>query len=200
MRPDARGRRRGLVAGWHVLIPRMLVGLAGGGVIILTLLSAVETVVLPRGESTRLSRVLFVGLRVLFNARMRFMREFEDRDRFFALFAPIGLLLMPLVWLIGVGLGYAAVFWTLEHPPWSVALRQSGSSLFTLGNTPVHGWAATLCSYSEAGLGLGLLALLIAYLPTMYSSFQRREQVVTLLEVRANTPPTAERMLVRYRQ
>jgi hypothetical protein len=38
-------------------------------------------------------------------------------------------------------------------------------------------------------LGLLLVALLIAYLPTMYAAFSRRETAVKLLEVRAGNPP-----------
>jgi hypothetical protein len=52
--------------------------------------------------------------------------------------------------------------------------------------------------FSEATLGLMLVALLIAYLPTMYSAFSRREQAVTLLEVRAGKPPTAVGMIERF--
>jgi hypothetical protein len=47
-------------------------------------------------------------------------------------------------------------------------------------------------------LGLILVGLLIAYLPTMYSAFSRREQAVNLLEVRAGNPPSAAEMLMRF--
>jgi hypothetical protein len=47
-------------------------------------------------------------------------------------------------------------------------------------------------------IGLVLVALLIAYLPTIYAAFSRREAAVTLLEVRAGSPPSAEQMLLRY--
>ncbi len=47
-------------------------------------------------------------------------------------------------------------------------------------------------------LGLILVALLIAYLPTLYSAFSRREQVVNMLEVRAGSPPSALEMLLRF--
>jgi hypothetical protein len=50
-------------------------------------------------------------------------------------------------------------------------------------------------SFGEAAIGLGLLAVLIAYLPTIYSSFSSREAMVTQLSVRAGTPPTAWRLL-----
>jgi hypothetical protein len=43
-----------------------------------------------------------------------------------------------------------------------------------------------------------IVGLLIAYLPTMYSAFARREQIVTMLEVRAGSPPSALEMLLRF--
>ena len=49
-------------------------------------------------------------------------------------------------------------------------------------------------------IGLLLIALLIAYLPSMYSAFQRRELAVTLLEVRAGSPPSAVEMIERFQR
>jgi hypothetical protein len=39
-------------------------------------------------------------------------------------------------------------------------------------------------------LGLGLIALLISFLPSMYQQFSRREVLVSQLDTRAGTPPT----------
>ena len=44
--------------------------------------------------------------------------------------------------------------------------------------------------FVEATLGLGLVALLISFLPTIYQQFSRREVLVSQLDVRAGTPPT----------
>jgi hypothetical protein len=49
----------------------------------------------------------------------------------------------------------------------------------------------------EAGTGLILIALLIAYLPVMYGTFSRRELMVTQLAVRSGTPPTGWLLLER---
>ena len=38
----------------------------------------------------------------------------------------------------------------------------------------------------------------MAYLPTMYAAFSRREQAVNMMEVRAGTPPSALEMLQRF--
>jgi hypothetical protein len=43
-----------------------------------------------------------------------------------------------------------------------------------------------------------MVALLIAYLPTMYNAFQQRELAVTMLEVRAGSPPSAVEMIIRF--
>lgn len=178
---------------------RILAGVLGTLLILETVMSAIRTFVLPRGDATRLARLVFVGVRLLFNFRMRFQRTFADRDRTFALFAPVSLLLLPGAWLLLVGIGYTGIYWALGTDSWALASRDSGSSLFTLGNAPISGaWPTTMISFTEAGLGLALLALLIAYLPTMYASFQRREVAVTLLEVAASSPPSAGNMLERY--
>jgi hypothetical protein len=42
-----------------------------------------------------------------------------------------------------------------------------------------------------------MIALLIAYLPTMYSAFAEREAAVSMLEVRAGDPPTAFELIRR---
>jgi hypothetical protein len=52
-------------------------------------------------------------------------------------------------------------------------------------------------SFTEAALGFGLLALLISYLPTIYSAFSRRETAVAGLAVRVGVPPSAPALLVR---
>ncbi|HWE64420.1 MAG TPA: hypothetical protein VHB98_22125, partial [Chloroflexota bacterium] len=93
---------------------------------------------------------------------------------------------------------YTALFWAIGVQPLHTAFRVSGSSLLTLGFAVADGTPATILMFSEAGIGLTLVALLIAYLPTMYSNFSRRESAVTLLEVRAGSPPTAWELIQRF--
>lgn len=47
-----------------------------------------------------------------------------------------------------------------------------------------------LLAFSAAAVGLVLLALFIAYMPSLYGAFQRRERGVAKLEGRAGQPPT----------
>jgi hypothetical protein len=125
------------------------------------------------------------------------MRSFEARDRLMAFFAPISLLTLPAVWLTIILTGYTAMFWALGVSPLERAVLTSGSSLLTLGFAPVHGIGQTLLAFSEAAIGLTLLALLIAYLPTMYAAFARRETQVTLLETAAGSPPSPVTIFIR---
>jgi len=50
----------------------------------------------------------------------------------------------------------------------------------------------------EAGMGFGFLGTVIGYLPTIYSSFSRREVGISLLDARAGSPPTAAELLARF--
>jgi len=93
---------------------------------------------------------------------------------------------------------YMCLFWAFGAPTWYEAFRASGSSLFTLGFAPVDDLPKLALMLSEAAIGLILVALLIAYLPTMYAAFSRREAAVTLLQVRAGSPPSAVELIERF--
>ncbi|MDQ1403959.1 MAG: hypothetical protein QOG03_2275 [Actinomycetota bacterium] len=172
--------------------------LAGLILVAATLMSEIHTFVVPRAAQTRIPRFVFLAMRYLFRAIGWRSRTYEGTDRLFALYAPISLLVLPVVWMTMVATAYTVVYWGLSVGSWRAALETSGSSVFTLGFQHPQGLAATLVCFSEAGLGVGLLALLITYLPTMYASFQRRERMVAHLDVRAGTPPSAVVMLIRY--
>ena len=107
------------------------------------------------------------------------------------------MLLVP-TWLVLIALGYAAMYWALGVGDSFAVFRLSGSSILTLGFETPTTLLITMLIFSEAMIGLILVALLIAYLPTMYSAFSRREQVVNMLEVRAGNPPSALEMLLRF--
>jgi len=175
-----------------------LVFLLGLMVVIGTLLSALSTFVLPRSARSRLNHLLFGLLRRVFEKLVAFAKTFERKDALFAYYAPIGLMLLVPTWYVLLTLGYAAMYWALGVGDLYTDLRLSGSSLLTLGFAEPQGFLVNLLVVSEATLGLILVALLIAYLPTMYSAFSRREEFVNLLEVRAGDPPSSVEMLLRF--
>lgn len=181
-----------------IIIVRGLVFLLGLSLVIYTLVSAIRTFVLPRSAPDWLTRTVSLGVRWFFDLRLRRTQTYLERDRVLELYAPLSLLSLPPVWLTLILVGYMGMYWALGVSSWYEALRDSGSALLTLGFAPVDGVLTTLVMFSEATIGLMLVALLIAYLPTMYAAFSRRETLVTLLEVRAGSPPAALTMLTRF--
>ncbi|MGH9013909.1 MAG: hypothetical protein ACRDZ1_08240 [Acidimicrobiia bacterium] len=172
---------------------------AGGAALLLVALdSAVRTFVLPRGAVVPYTRAVFAGVRGLFDLRVRWARSYEARDRVMALYAPLALLVLPATWLVLVMVGYTGMFRALGVQTWRAAFQTSGSSLFTLGFVvPPETLPTTTLAFTEAAIGLGLIALLIAYLPTIYNAFSRREATVATLAVQAGTPPSAVDLLIR---
>lgn len=160
--------------------------------------SAIKTVVLPRAEISFTTRAMFVLLRRLFDRIAPAKRSFAFRDRVMSYYAPIGLLLLPVMWIAFVLFGFTGLFWGTGIHPFTEAFATSGSSLFTLGFIRPPGTGRIVLSFIEAGFGLGVVSLMISYLPTIYGSFSRREAMVGQLEVRAGTPPSPQEMLSRY--
>ena len=175
-----------------------LVALAGAILIGYTLLSAIRAVIMPRGEITMLTALVFRPLGLIFRAVSDRRGTFEGKDRTMALFAPVALLLLPAMWVSLVLVGFMAVFWGIGGYTLEEAFTISGSSLLTLGFAPVDPVPEKILVFLEATMGLGIVALLITFLPSLYQAFSRRETLVGLLEVRAGSPPSAEEFLLRH--
>jgi hypothetical protein len=178
-------------------VEAVIVFLVGLLIVVSTVLSAIETLVVPRAIPLRITRTVFLAMRALFGLRGKRAKTFKDLDRDMALYGPVSLFTLAASWLALTGLGYVLIYWALGMRPWRLALSLSGSSIFTLGFAVPRNLPTTVLAFSEAILGIGLLAMLISYLPSMYQSFSRREAAVAALDVRAGTPPTGAAMLVR---
>jgi len=159
--------------------------------------SAMKTVILPRGVSVRLGRAVFITLRLLFKLRIRSSTSYEKRDRLLAPYAPLALMCMLACWLIGTVAGFTAMFWAVGAQPVRHAFTLSGSSIVTLGFGVPGDLPTTVLAFTEAALGLLLVALLITFLPTIYNAFQARESMVARFEARAGSPPTGAAVLMR---
>jgi hypothetical protein len=181
-----------------MIVLRVLAGILGAITVVGTFGSAIRTVVLPRAIPSRLSRVVFLSMRALFRIRASPKRSYEDRDRVMALYGPVTLIVLGLTWLSTTFVGYIGIFWSLGGRTLTQAMRLSGSSLLTLGFDRPVDLAPTALAFTEAAFGLLFLALIITYLPSLYSVFSRREEGVAMLEVRAGSPPSAVEMIQRY--
>jgi hypothetical protein len=117
-----------------------------------------------------------------------------------AVYAPVSLVLLPFVWTVLEITAFTAIHWGIEGESWRNAFLVSGSSMMTLGNVFHAELPSASFTFVQAAIGLLLTALLISYLPTIYTSFSRRERLVALLETRAGLPPSPVEALTRYQR
>lgn len=181
------------------MAPRVVSFACGLAVIGVASTSVLFTLVVPRGTPSRLS--IFIVRRVIrgvFLGVARRVGDYETKDRILALAAPVALLTLFAVWLALFFLAYGLVIWALQSGSLLEAFRQSGSSLFTLGIAASRDPAPTLVDFIAAATGLLVVALEIAYLPTIYGAFNRRETLVTMLESRAGIPAWGPELLIRH--
>lgn len=181
-----------------LILLRIMLFLSGAWIVIGTFISALRTFVLPRRAPDIINRSVFIGVRILFDLRIRGTSSYEKKDRVMELYAPVVLIALLVTWLLCIQLGYIAMLWAINMQGWYDTFVTSGSSLLTLGFSVVNNFPSALLIFSEATIGLILIAMLISYLPTIYSAFARREAAVTLLEVRAGSPPSPISMIKRY--
>ena len=161
--------------------------LVGVVLVMSVLISALETVVLPRDGFTSITRCVFaVADRILVHR----WRSEARRANLRALYAPIALVSLPLVWMLAVTVGFSFVFWGIRSGTATRSFEISGSSLFTLGFAEPEGGTRIWLTFVEATIGLGLVALLISYLPTIYAAHHEREKGISVLSPFAGAPPS----------
>src|SRR5438874_5876672 len=175
--------------------------IAGVALVVLAIVSALRVLVVPRSSRDRVARLVFAMIRRLYEVRAMSFSTYEQTDRLMAWYAPSCLLMLVVVWLAMVLLGYTGIFLLITAAGLHDSFILSGSSLLTLGfASPGEDAGTTAVAFSEAAIGLILIALLIAYLPALYSTFSRREALVGMLEVRAGSPPSSVELLARYQR
>ena len=172
-----------------------------------TLLDVFRTLVMPRAARgrVRLSRILFrtmwrpwrgIGVR---------RKTVQARERVLATAAPFFFFVLLVGWVSLALLGYALILWSPAFvdgigpggDSFGNALYVSGTSLFTLGSVGGVTGSTRAIVVAEGATGLGLFAVVIAYLPVLYQAFNRREVGVLLLDARAGSPPSGPELLHR---
>lgn len=176
---------------------RTLAVIAGTIGVFWFLVSAVRTMVVPRPERVWITMTAFSTARRLAALFAKRAESAETRHKILGAFAPFVLISLPLIWSLGVIGAFALIFWGLIGGSILDALDLSASSLTTLGFTQAPTFITRFLASMEALLGLALIALVISFLPTLYSTFSRREIAVGELTIRAGEPPTPAEFLVR---
>ena len=173
-----------------------IAGAVLGAVIVAAVwVNVTTTLVIPRGR-VGFIRVVNRFVDRVYTAAGRFVRSWERRDALLASqpIATLGLLLF--IWLAGFVVGFGLLLW-LPGGSFPDAVREAASSLFTLGFVARSGTEPSVVDVAAAASGLVIVALQIAYLPTLYAAYNRRETEVTLLGPRAGSPSWGPELLAR---
>jgi hypothetical protein len=187
----------------------ILTAIAGIAVVVFILLDAFETVVLPRRVQAhfRLSNWFYRRTWMPWRKLASHIQSGSRRENFLGYFGPLSLIFLLVLWAFSLIFGFALLQYgvgehvQLSNEPITFGrlLYHSGETFFTLGYgdiVPTSGLARAL-AVMEAGMGFAFLGVVIGYLPTIYSSFSRREIEISLLDARAGSPPTAVELLIR---
>jgi len=188
----------------------VFVTIAGSLIILTVLLDAFETVVLPRRVQRhfRITTWFYRHTWIPWRKLAAHIKSSGRRESFLSYFGPLSLLFLLGFWATGLIFGFALLQYGAgehvqlgsERITFGDLMYHSGETFFTLGYgdiTPTSAIARAL-AVLEAGTGFGFLGTVIGYLPTIYSSFSRREVQISLLDARAGSPPTAAEFLSRF--
>jgi Ion channel len=191
---------------------RILAGVAGMVMLLATLWDAFETIILPRRVTRpfRIVRIFYQLTWKFWAAASRMFHTNKNRETHLSYYGPLSLLMLFATWALLLMFTFALLHWAAgsgitmsgSASTFRTDLYMSGTTFFTLGLGDVtpRTTLARVITVSEAGMGFGFLAIVIAYLPTLYGAFSQRELNISLLDARAGSPPTAAELLRRHSQ
>jgi hypothetical protein len=179
------------------LFARSVAAVVGALLVVTVGASVVGTLIVPRVVGGWLSSWAHPPVVRTYRLMTSGIADYRRRDRFLALEAASILIAQLVGWLAVSLVGYALLFWPFVSGGVTSAFAASGSSLFTLGFSVPPGGAPKVLVCIAAASGLVIVSLQIAYLPTLYSAFNRRETEVALLNARAGVPSWGPELLAR---
>ena len=190
----------GLVAVMVIQSPTMSVIalLVGFAVLVATSSSVLRNLVVPRRLRSKLTRAVSRAVAAPFRAIAYRSAVYERRDALLAWAAPMAILAILLTWLLLFLIGYALLIYAFSDLSWIVAMREAGSSLFTLGFASTDRGRLTAVDFAAAMTGPIVIGLQIGYLPALYGAYNRREAEVTMLDSRAGEPNWGPEILARH--
>lgn len=127
------------------------------------------------------------------------------RESVIAIFGPFSIMLLFASWGLSLIIGFGLIQWALPpryvpHLSLGRQLDRSADAFFTLGTEDLvsRSQSSLVLTFLEAGTGFGYIALMVSYLPVLYSHFWQRDARLVQLDARAGTPATAGTVLFRY--
>jgi hypothetical protein len=179
-----------------VYVVEYVLGLA---IVLVTIVSVLFILVLPRKAQglEKLTLIVNKSVHYSFVALSRLARTYEGKDSILAPTAPVALIAQLLWWAASLVLGFALMLMDTTHS-FAHGLTQALTSLFTVGAFHIGGVPNTALDIAAGATWVVIVALQIAYLPSLYNSFSRREALVTMLESRAGSPAWGPELLARH--
>lgn len=173
---------------------RIAVGILGALLIALMLAEFFVAFLLPRRvkRDPRIAQGIYRAVWIPWRALARRLRP-VSADTLLGFFGPFALLLELMVWTLGLMLGYACVQWAGGG---SFDVAFSAGTFLSASFNPQGTWHRAV-GLLEAATGVGVLFIVIGYLPSVYTAFSRREIAVSRLAARAGSPPSAGALLAR---
>jgi hypothetical protein len=159
--------------------------------------SVIGTLIVPRSSASRLTKHVDKLVDWLFVLIVVPLHDYRRRDRILAAQAATLLLAQVIAWLALFFVGFALIFWPLIHSGITTAFSLAGPGIWQIGSDLAHGGLQQGILDVAALTGLITITLQIAYLPTLYSEFNRRENGVSLLNARAGFPSWGPEFLAR---
>ena len=175
---------------------RDVAAVAGALLVLAATVSVVGTVIIPRKTGSHLTRLVDRIVAAVFRLITRPVRRYELRDRLAAGQAAVILLVQLAMWLGTFFVGFALLVWPLTVNI-TTAFSTVGPALWTFGSAEAHGFYEKALLDLAAITALVTVTLQIAYLPTLYAAFNRRETEIELLNSRAGSPSWGPELLAR---
>ena len=157
----------------------------------------IKTLVVPRPLTHGLAIRVTRTVNRIFRLAADRTADYHARDRLRSGQASAILLASLAAWLGAALIGFWLLMWPLVRGGIGTAFSTAGSSMFTLGFAEPSGAPPAVPVFAAAVTGLVIVTLQIAYLPTLYAAFNRRETEVTLLNARAGVPSWGPELLAR---
>ncbi len=179
------------------LAGRVVAAVAGGLLVLLAVSSVTVTLIVSRQVNSLLTRWVDRAVDWVYEEVVGRFADAHRRDQLRATQAAAVLLGQLAAWLLVAYVGFALLLWPFAPSGVVSAFVDAGSSLFTLGFAVPHGAVPAVIVFLAAATGLLILTLQIAYLPTLYSAFNRRETEVALLNERSGIPSWGPELLAR---
>src|ERR1700722_19411356 len=177
------------------LAARSVLAVVGALLVLTAWGSVIGTLIVPRPAGGWLTRWVDRISNAAFRMATSGIADHHRRDRVLATQAAAILLAQLVAWLGIFYVGYSLLLWPFIDSGLGSAFSMASPGVF--GPNAAVGNAEKVLADLAAFTALVAVTLQIAYLPTLYSEFTRRENEVALLNARAGVPSWGPELLAR---